>query len=69
MGAMISSKQKMSQQERWDNYLAWWEKEVRLSFQGRGMLNDEVQVSKGSAVMLPGKFHGRVTQSQHFLIH
>ena len=68
MGAMISSKQKMSQEERWDNYLAWWKKEVRLSFQGRLMLNDEVQVRKGSSVMLPGTFHSRVRQGQHFVI-
>lgn len=33
------------------------------------MLNDEVLVRKGSKTRLPGNFHSRIKQSQHFVIH
>ena len=33
------------------------------------MLKEEVQVRKGGKTRLPGKFHSRMKQSQHFIIH
>lgn len=38
-------------------------------FQMMVMLNDEVLVRKGGKTRLPGKFHSRMKQSQHFIIY